>query len=216
MSSPTMWYVARSSGIVAWFLLAAAFVWGVLLAGRLLGTRPKPAWMLDLHRWLGGLAVTFTGVHVLGLVADTYVHFGWVEVLVPFGSSWKPWQTAAGVVALWLLVAVEATSLLMRRLGRRSWRRVHLTSFGLFWMATLHGITAGTDAGNPALRIGMLGSVTVAVVAVGHRVLTAGRPVRPRRPIGAAATSHRSGAGMVEVRGIEPLASSMRPRRSTN
>ncbi|MDH4119332.1 MAG: hypothetical protein OEW30_18270, partial [Acidimicrobiia bacterium] len=70
------WYVARSSGLVAWLLLAAAVVWGLLLSTRILQERRKPAWLLDLHRWLGGLSVVFTGAHLAGLVLDSYVEFG--------------------------------------------------------------------------------------------------------------------------------------------
>ena len=79
------WYVA-ASGILAWLLLSASVIWGLLLSTHLLQRRPSPRWLLDLHRFLGGLAVTFVGVHVLGLVADNYIHFGVADVLVP-----PPW-----------------------------------------------------------------------------------------------------------------------------
>lgn len=43
-----------------WVLLAASVFWGVALSSRLLGKKPEPNWMLDLHRFLGGLAVVFS------------------------------------------------------------------------------------------------------------------------------------------------------------
>ena len=69
----TWWFVARASGLVAWGLLALAVIWGLALSTKTFGRNPKPAWLLDLHRHLGGLAVVFTGVHLVGLVADNYV-----------------------------------------------------------------------------------------------------------------------------------------------
>ena len=75
------WYIARSAGIVSWFLLAASITWGVLLSTRLLGRKPGPKWFLDLHRFLGGLSVIFVGVHLAGLVADNYVDIGAKEIL---------------------------------------------------------------------------------------------------------------------------------------
>ena len=78
----TWWYLARSSGVVAWSLLAASVVWGLLLATRVLDRTPSPKWLNDLHRFLGGIAVVFTLLHVGTLVADSYVHFGAAEVLV--------------------------------------------------------------------------------------------------------------------------------------
>jgi DMSO/TMAO reductase YedYZ heme-binding membrane subunit len=149
MSPHLAWYVARAGGLVAWGLVSASVTWGLLLSTRLFRGRPKPAWLLDLHRFLGGLAVTFTFVHVASLVADSTVRFRAVDVLVPFASSWRPGAVALGIVGFWLLVAVEATSLLMRKLPRKLWRTVHLSSYVLFWTSTAHLLLAGTDARNP-------------------------------------------------------------------
>lgn len=152
MSPQSAWFLARATGYVAWGLVTAAVVTGLLCATRLTRGRPTPAWTLDLHRFLAGTAVGFTGLHVAGLVADTYVHFGAAEILVPFASTWRPREVALGVVAFYLLVAVEATSLLRRHLPRRAWRGVHLTSYLLFWVATFHLLTAGTDSTSPPPR----------------------------------------------------------------
>jgi predicted ferric reductase len=157
------WYVARASGIVAWVMLAIAVIWGILVATRILGRKPRPAWVLDLHRWLGGLSVTFTGVHLLGLVLDDYVEFGLRELFVPFASEWRPAAVAWGVVALYVLIAVQATSLAMKRLPRRLWKWVHMSSFGLFFVATLHAGMAGTDVTNPVYRV-VVGVMVVGVV----------------------------------------------------
>src|SRR3954470_1053157 len=149
MPSTLPWYLARSAGMIAWALLTASVIWGLTMSTKAsaLGRRPRPNWMLDLHRYLGGLAAIFTGVHVVALLADNYVHFDLVSVLVPFASSWRPAAVAWGVAGFWLLAAVELTSLARRRLPKRVWRAVHFASFPLFLMATVHGLTAGTDAG---------------------------------------------------------------------
>lgn len=157
------WYVARASGIVAWVMLAIAVIWGILVATRILGRKPRPAWVLDLHRWLGGLSVTFTGVHLVGLVLDDYVEFGMRELFVPFASEWRPAAVAWGVVALYVLIAIQATSLVMKRLPRRLWKWVHMSSFGLFFVATLHAGMAGTDVTNPLYRV-VVGVMVVGVV----------------------------------------------------
>ena len=149
MNPQFWWYLARSSGIVAWALLTASMIWGLLFSTRLVEGRPSPKWLLDLHRHLAGLAVAFTALHLVSLVADSYVKFGPADLLIPFVSDWKPVPVALGVFALYLLVAVQATSLALKRLPRKTWRLVHLTSYPLFWITTIHGITVGTDAGHP-------------------------------------------------------------------
>ena len=45
MNEKLWWYIARSTGIVAWALVAAAVIWGLLLSTRLLKGRPAPKWL---------------------------------------------------------------------------------------------------------------------------------------------------------------------------
>lgn len=167
MTSQLWWYLARSSGIVAWSLVAASVVWGLFLSTRILGTKPRPAWLLDLHRYLGGLALTFTGIHLVSLVLDSYVHFGLVQLLVPLTSSYRPGAVAWGIVGFYLLLAVELTSLARKRLSKRVWRATHLLSFPLFALSTIHGLLAGTDGTSRPLFAAMAGtSALVAVLTV--------------------------------------------------
>jgi methionine sulfoxide reductase heme-binding subunit len=145
MDGSLWWYTARAGGLVAWGLLATSVLLGLLLSTKILGGRPRPAWLLDLHRYLGGAAVVFTAIHVATIVADSYVHFGLAEILVPFIGSWHPVAVGWGIVATYLLVAVELTSLLRARLPLRLWRATHYLSFPLFALASVHSLTAGTD-----------------------------------------------------------------------
>ncbi len=180
MNTHLWWYVARASGIVGWALVTGSVIFGLWVSMRLTRTRPRPAWVLDLHRFLGGLSVIFVGVHLAGLVADSYAHFGLSELLVPFASSWRPTAVAWGIVGVYLLVAVEVTSLLMRRLPRRIWHAIHLSSYGIFVVSTIHMFTAGTDAGSPALQWSAAAGTAAVLFLTIARVLS-GRP--PRRVV---------------------------------
>ena len=153
-------------------LVSASLVWGLALSTRLLGSKPPPAWLLDLHRALGGLAVIFTGVHLAGLVGDTYVHFGPAQLFVPLASRWHPVAVAWGVVGLYFLIAIELTSLAMRRLPKRFWRRIHHTSAVLYVVATVHMFAAGTDRHNAALQVAALASVAMVLFLTIVRVLS--------------------------------------------
>src|SRR4051794_17906261 len=163
------WYVARASGIVAWALVLATIVWGLLLATKVLGRRPSPAWLVSLHRYLGGLTVAFVGVHVGAVLLDSYTSFGPTDVLVPFTGSWHPVAVAWGIVGMYLLAAIEVTSLLRHRLSKRAWHAVHLLSYFLFATTTVHMLSAGTDvkallASSAAVLLGVaatFGSVAV-------------------------------------------------------
>ena len=186
MDTQLWWYTARAGGIVAWALVSLSVLWGLALSTRALGSRPRPNWLLDLHRFLGGAAVVFTGVHVVSLVLDSYITFGVEEILVPFTSSYRPAAVAWGVVALYLLAAIEITSLLRRRLSTRAWRAVHFLSFPLFVLATVHGITAGTDNANVLLRTAMISTALAVALLTVIRVAQA-----DRQSVTAAVTSPR-------------------------
>ncbi len=181
MNGTLPWYVARSSGLVAWALLAASVVWGLLMTTKIVRRWVKAAWLLDLHRWLGGLALVFTGVHVGALLLDTYVHFGVASILVPLAARWHPVAVAWGVASLYLLAAVELTSLARRHLGHRLWKRVHVLSFPLFVLSTIHGLSAGTDGREPMV----LTTAVLTFLAVAF--LTVLRLSRPRAISGRAA-----------------------------
>ncbi len=191
MSGTLPWFVARSSGLIAWALLAASVVWGLAISTRVLNRRPRPAWLLDLHRYLGGIATVFVGVHIIALLGDTYVHFGLASVLVPFASSWHPVAVAWGISAFYLLLAIEMTSLIRARLPRRLWRATHYASFPLFVVATIHALSAGTDARTWAFELvaalAVMAVVALTSLRIGgerqppHRV-AASFPHRPDRP----------------------------------
>lgn len=183
MNPKFWWYLTRASGQVAAVLIALTVVWGLLLATKLIDRRGLPAWLLDLHRMLGGLSLAFVGVHLVSLWADSFVEFGWRELLVPFASTWRPGPVAWGIVALWGLLAIEITSLVQRRMPRRWWRAVHLLAYPVAVLVGLHAVTAGTDVGNPVFLVGLFGLVCTLFFMIAYRQLRPASPTSsPRIP----------------------------------
>ena len=173
------WFVARSAGVVAWALVTASVLWGLALSTRLVRRRGVPAWLLDLHRFLATLTVVFVAVHLVALGADSYVAFGWREVFVPLASRWRPGAVAWGIVAFYLLTAVEVTSLVMRRLPRKLWRAVHTASFPLFVVSTVHALQAGTDRATIVVQWLTLTGATLVLFLALFRLLAPRRAAAP-------------------------------------
>ena len=171
MNPKIWWYLARGAGLTSWALAAVTLVWGLLLSTRSFIKRPRPAWILDLHRTLGGLTVAFVGVHMVGLFADGYVHFGPAQLLIPLASAWRPGAVAWGIVAFYLLIAVEVTSLLRRHLRASWWRRLHVAAIAVFPLGTIHALTAGADAG-PLFRKVVTGVTALMVFLWALRLVT--------------------------------------------
>lgn len=187
VSEKLSWYISRSSGIIAWYLVMASILWGLALSGRLVRRRGIPAWLLDLHRYLGTLSIVFTAVHLAGLVGDNYVHFGWSELFVPMASTWQPGNVAWGIAGFYLLVAIQLTSWAMRRLPRRLWHSIHLASIPLFVTGSIHAWRSGTDMDNRLLRWTGIAGCALVVMLLGFR-LGNRRPARADRTRRAPAT----------------------------
>lgn len=157
------WYMARAGGVVAYFLLTFTVCAGIGLAGRArVPGFPRFA-VNDLHRFAGILTGTFIAIHVGAILLDGYVHFTVLQVLVPFTSSYRTLAVALGIVAAELLMALAITNRLRKVLPRRLWRRAHYLNFAVWALATIHGITAGTDSGAAWL----LAIYVIAIATVG-------------------------------------------------
>ncbi|WVG06103.1 2Fe-2S iron-sulfur cluster-binding protein [Streptomyces iakyrus] len=177
MVSQLSWYLARVGGLMSWWLLSATVVWGLLLYTRVLGPKAVPGRLLDLHRFLSALSLVFLGIHLVGLLTDSWVDIGLVQILFPFTSDYRPMAVAWGVIALYVLAAVQATSLLKSRIPHRWWRYVHTSTFALFVLGTVHALTAGTDEGTVRWTALVLAAVvaflTIYRLLVGRRTSSA-------------------------------------------
>jgi DMSO/TMAO reductase YedYZ heme-binding membrane subunit len=163
VASHFWWYVTRAGGLVAWALVLASCTWGLLHALRAFGRHPSPSWMLSTHRYLSALAIAFVVVHVVAILADSFVQFSLVDVFVPLVSSWHPVAVAWGIVGMYVLVAVEISSLARARLSPKVWRGLHMLSYVLLAVVTIHFLTAGTDVNDllPTTSIVLIGVATV-------------------------------------------------------
>jgi hypothetical protein len=182
------WYVARSSGLVAWFLLVASLVIGALYSGRMTEKRYRRL-LLDLHPWMSGVALGAVLLHIGAIVADSYVQISPFQALVPFTSSWRPGAVAWGTIALWLMLFVQVTAFARKYMARRTWHAIHLTSYGLAVLATVHSVTAGSDTASAPVRWTMVAIVVfaTAVSALRAAALVAGQrspaPARTPSPV---------------------------------
>jgi DMSO/TMAO reductase YedYZ heme-binding membrane subunit len=127
--------------------------------------------LLDLHRYLGTLTLGFVLVHMGALTLDRYVAFSVKDLFVPMASAWKPGPVTWGIAAFYVLVVIQLTSWGMKWLPRKIWHGIHLSSFFVFVTASIHGVTAGTDASEPLVQMGALVGTTLLLTFVFLRVI---------------------------------------------
>ncbi len=192
------WILARAGGIVAYLLLAGAMAAGLMVRSRTPVLGLKPAQLVAAHRQLSLLALVAVGVHGAALVADTFVDISPLALVVPGLVPYRPLWTALGVIGMELMLVVQLSSRIRSHIGVRAWRRLHMLAYGAFALATVHGITAGTDTGRPWVLAMYAGTVGAVGALTAWRVAAAPRPRRsthrrPTRKDGAmaqASTSH--------------------------
>jgi sulfoxide reductase heme-binding subunit YedZ len=166
--SSTVWYFARSAGIVSYLLLTASVLLGVLLAGKTRLAWPRFA-VEEVHRTLAILTGVFIALHGGSLLLDSVVPIGLKQELVPFTSTYRPFAVGLGVTAMLLIAAVGISNALRARIPYAAWRKLHYLTLPAWLLASLHGILAGTDRSDPWFAALVAGSVAAVGFAAAVR-----------------------------------------------
>jgi predicted ferric reductase len=183
----TLWYMTRAAAISAYVLLTGTAALGLLRSTlRSSGTRAPGAIRLldDVHPYVALLAFAFTVLHIVTLLFDPVVTFSLTNLLVPFDEPYAPFATSLGVLSLYALGIVWLSSWLRRKLSYGFWRGLHFFSFVGFFLVTLHGVLAGTDSGEPWMRLVYFASAALISLLVFARLLS--------RPESAAPAAYRT------------------------
>jgi|KBSMisStaDraftv2_1062788.scaffolds.fasta_scaffold422796_2 sulfoxide reductase heme-binding subunit YedZ len=175
-----LWVLSRATGLVSLVLLTLVMVIGILVQRqRRVGTLPRFV-VVGLHRNASLLGVAFVAVHVASVVYDPYVSIRWVDALVPFAGSYRPFWLGLGAVTLDLMLALVLTSLLRHRVPRRAWRAVHWAAYACWPVALAHGVGTGSDmTGRLGLGVAAACTATVAVAALWR--IAAPTPTAPQQ-----------------------------------
>jgi sulfoxide reductase heme-binding subunit YedZ len=166
-----LWYLGRGTGVMSLLMLTVVVALGVATRSG----RPLPGLPLftvaAVHRSASLLAVSLLAVHVGTLLLDPYAELKLVDLVVPFVGTYRPLWLGLGALASDLLVALVVTSLLRHRLGLRTWRAVHWSAYAAWPVALLHGLGAGSDAGQRWLQVLAGGCLLAVGVAITWRLL---------------------------------------------
>lgn len=143
------WEVARAGGLVAYLLLTASVVIGLLLSLKAHSAEWPRFLTNELHRHVTLLAIVFVVIHGLAVWIDPFTGFTPLEVLVPMAAHYRPLWLALGITGGYLIVAVYLSERVRRHVGYRLWHAFHLLSFVAFVFAALHGLGSGSDSQSP-------------------------------------------------------------------
>lgn len=182
MVDPThqiFWFASRAFGIVAMVLLGISVAVGLAMSGRLMRRPGSTAKLRHFHESATlvtlGLIVTHGGL----LLFDSYLRPGLVGITVPFALAYRPLYTGLGIVAGWLAAILGLSFYTRRRIGTRTWRRMHRFTIVAYVLALVHAIGAGTDIRSPWMITMLTGLTAPIAFAFSYRMLPANRQIRP-------------------------------------
>lgn len=149
------------------------------------------------HRATAATAVVCLAIHILTKVIEGHAQ-AW-DVALPFLCDHRPVQVGLGTLACYLMILATWTGVTRasfaqsRRPGR--WRALHMTAYGSWLLAMVHGLGAGRAA-KPWVAASYGVCITLVVLALLVRLfvtlsrrtyLAKAHPVRKARPVGAPA-----------------------------
>jgi predicted ferric reductase len=126
--------------------------------------------IVDMHRHLSWLAISFALGHAVVLLGDQYITYTMTSLFVPYAeTSYRPFAVALGQIGLYALVLVTVSFWVRTWTGQKVWRAVHYLSFVVFVLVAVHALLAGTDV--DALRYWYAGSAIVVLFLSVLRIL---------------------------------------------
>lgn len=175
-ANPLLWYLTRTTAVSAYVTLTVAVMLG-MLRGLARTSGERLSWVVDeLHQVLATVFAGLVVLHLITLIYDPFLPFSLNNILLPVNEPYRPFPVDLGVLALYTMVVVLCSTWIRRHLPYRYWRAVHYASFATFVLVTLHGLLAGSDAGETWMRALYAGS-SAAVGFLGlMRFLTRPRP----------------------------------------
>lgn len=179
------WYVTRSTGMVAFLLISAAVVLGVLGAERFETVNRPRFHYAELHRGVALFGGVLLLVHIVTAVIDPFTHLGLTSIFDPFGRNYRGLYLGLGIAAFDVLAAVIVSSLIRQRLTPKIWRYIHLSVYPIWIAAVVHGLGTGTDTHFLVVQIMYLVALAAVVLATWIRVLS-GSPRATLLRVGAA------------------------------
>lgn len=151
-ASTAPWLLSRISGLTAFVALSLDVILGLLVSTRTANRLFGKGVAVELHRWISPVTLALVLGHGVLLLADGYIRFDALDVLVPFTSSYRPVAVGLGVLAAYLALVVHASFAFRRRIGPAMWRRLHYLSFVALVGSALHALLAGTDSASWFVR----------------------------------------------------------------
>ena len=165
------WVLARVTGLGSYAALAIALVTGIALRTAVFDWLGSNRAVRGLHEYTIVLWIPLAALHVVSLLLDTTARVGWLDVVVPFQSTYGTLAIGVGALSLDVLVMVTVAAYLKRRMRKNLWLWVHRMAYVAFALIFLHAVLSGTDFSDPAVSAITWGSAAALLTLAVARLL---------------------------------------------
>jgi sulfoxide reductase heme-binding subunit YedZ len=176
MVDPThqvFWFASRAFGIVAMLMLGISVAVGLAMSGRLMSRPGATGKLRHFHESATLVTLGLIVAHGGLLLFDSYLRPGLVGIAVPFTLAYRPLFTGLGIVAGWLAAVLGLSFYARKRIGARTWRRMHRFTIVAYVLALIHVIGSGTDVRSPWMIALLTGLTAPIAFAFSYRVTPA-------------------------------------------
>jgi sulfoxide reductase heme-binding subunit YedZ len=142
--------ISAGMGLCATLLLSFNFLLGMMLSTaykrsaywQKLPVALKRISIDDLHNWTAYVALLFVLLHPLFLLMDTGSKFSVSDILLPLHAPKQANIVLLGILSMYALIVVIITTqkAIKRRMGFRTWKNIHLISYGTALLFIFHGL----------------------------------------------------------------------------
>jgi methionine sulfoxide reductase heme-binding subunit len=180
-------------GLTAMTLLTLNILLGLVMSMKYNPVRNWPHRRINtfkLHNWTAYIALTIASIHPLIILFSATAKFSLLDILYPVHAPKQPWINVLGALALYALSFVVLTSYFRRELGRRTWKTLHFTAYGVAALFFVHGIRTDPQLKDAPIdfldgeKVYVELCLLLVILAVGYRVRWQLRqpPPRAHRP----------------------------------
>lgn len=175
------WLLARASGLTAYLLLWSLVMSGLLLAHPL---RSKfkilhAATQMRIHTLLAVFTLSFTTLHILSVILDSYANVGLAGAFIPFGSKYRSVPVGLGTLGLYAALITGLSARFKIGMGKKGWLNIHRFSIFAIILIWIHAVFAGTDSPKLSLMYLITAGILIAF-GLSRYSIEKSRPNQPR------------------------------------
>lgn len=163
--------IARLAALIAYALMVATVVFGVILRLRFMQRAVNRATFYGAHMTLALSALIFGAIHGVTFLYQPIWHIGVRELTVPFTGGLQRIPVGFGILGTELGIAVGCSVWMQRRLGYHRWLRFHQLAYASFALIWLHVYTVHPEPRHvDVVAIGVAGGAGACLLAFLIRV----------------------------------------------